>query len=86
MKAYEYFGFIMEKEQSYKDAVQNYEVAWKLCNKNNPVVGFKLAFNYMKAKRYVNAIDVSKEILMKFPEYPKVRKEIMDKCKLFLKS
>ena len=38
-KAYEYSGFIMEKEQSYKDAAQNYENAWKYGNKNNPVIG-----------------------------------------------
>ena len=38
-KAYEYMGFIMEKEQSYKDAASNYENAWKYGNKNNPVIG-----------------------------------------------
>jgi hypothetical protein len=32
-------GFIMEKEQSYKDAAKNYELAWKYGNKNNPVIG-----------------------------------------------
>lgn len=32
-------GYIMEKEQSYKDAAQNYEAAWKYGNKNNPVIG-----------------------------------------------
>jgi len=30
MKAYEYYGFIMEKEQNYKDAAQHYELAWSL--------------------------------------------------------
>jgi tetratricopeptide repeat protein 21B len=85
MKAYEYFGFIMEKEQSYKDAAHNYEMAWKFTNSNNPVIGFKLAFNYMKAKRYVDAIDVSKEILAKFPDYPKIKKDILEKCRNSLK-
>ncbi len=32
-------GFIMEKEQSFKDAAQNYELAWKYGNKNNPNIG-----------------------------------------------
>ena len=32
-KAYEYMGYIMEKESSYKDAAQHYEQAWKFSNK-----------------------------------------------------
>ena len=46
-KAHEYMGYIMEKEQSYKDAAQNYESAWKYGNKNNPVIGM---FNYIGVK------------------------------------
>ena len=38
-KAYEYMGYIMEKEQSYKDAAKNYELAWKYGNKSNPGIG-----------------------------------------------
>ena len=51
-------GFIMEKEQSYKDAAGNYELAWKYGNKSNPNIGYKLAFNYLKARRHVDAIDI----------------------------
>lgn len=38
-KAYEYMGFIMEKEQSYKDAATNYELAWKYSHYANPAIG-----------------------------------------------
>ena len=38
-KAYEYMGYIMEKEQSYKDAALNYEMAWKYNKNNNPTIG-----------------------------------------------
>ncbi|KAG2458122.1 TT21B protein, partial [Polypterus senegalus] len=38
-KAYEYLGFIMETEQSYKDAASNYEMAWNYSNRANPVIG-----------------------------------------------
>lgn len=38
-KAYEYMGYIMEKEQSYKDAAQYYESAWKQGSQNNPAIG-----------------------------------------------
>lgn len=80
-KAYEYMGFIMEKEQSYKDAAHYYEMTWKQGNYSNPTIGYKLAFNYMKAKRYVDAIDVSLAVLAKYPNYPKIRKDILEKSR-----
>jgi len=80
-KAYEYMGYIMEKESSYKDAAQHYEQAWKYSNKGNPTIGYKLAFNYMKAKRYTDAIDVSHNILDKYTSYPKIRKEVLEKSR-----
>jgi len=55
-------GFIMEKEQSFKSAADNYEMAWKYGNKNNPHIGYKLGFNYLKAKRYVDAIDIAHHV------------------------
>ena len=85
-KAYEYMGFIMEKESSYKDAAQHYEMAWKFSNKANPTVGYRLAFNYMKAKRFTDAIDVCHEVLEKNPSYPKIRKEILEKSRESLRK
>uniref|UniRef100_A0A8C3RN42 Tetratricopeptide repeat protein 21B n=1 Tax=Chelydra serpentina TaxID=8475 RepID=A0A8C3RN42_CHESE len=61
-KAYEYMGYIMEKEQAYKDASVNYEMAWKYGNQTNPTIGYKLAFNYLKGKRYVEAIDICHKV------------------------
>uniref|UniRef100_A0A4W3HWY6 Tetratricopeptide repeat domain 21A n=1 Tax=Callorhinchus milii TaxID=7868 RepID=A0A4W3HWY6_CALMI len=61
-KAYEYLGFVMEKEQSYMDAVNHYEMAWKYSSESNPTMGYKLAFNYLKAKMYVQAIDICHKV------------------------
>ncbi|KAE8595622.1 hypothetical protein XENTR_v10015818 [Xenopus tropicalis] len=61
-KAYEYLGFIMENEQSYKDAAANYKLAWDYSNQSNPAVGFRLAFNYLKDKKYVDAIDICHKV------------------------
>ncbi|XP_028660000.1 tetratricopeptide repeat protein 21B [Erpetoichthys calabaricus] len=85
-KAYEYLGFIMETEQSYKDAASNYEMAWKYSNRANPVIGYKLAFNYLKDKKYVEAIDVCRKVLNDHPGYPKIRKEILEKAQLSVKA
>ncbi|XP_036122537.1 tetratricopeptide repeat protein 21A isoform X3 [Molossus molossus] len=79
-KAYEYMGFIMEKEQSYKDAAANYELAWKYSHYTNPAVGFKLAFNYLKGKRFVEAIEVCHNVLREHPNYPKIRQDILEKA------
>nr|XP_027801918.1 tetratricopeptide repeat protein 21B isoform X1 [Marmota flaviventris] len=84
-KAYEYMGYIMEKEQGYTDAALNYEIAWKRGNQTNPAVGYKLAFNYLKAKRYVDAIDICHQVLEAYPSYPKIRKDILDKARSSLR-
>ncbi|XP_035377935.1 tetratricopeptide repeat protein 21B [Electrophorus electricus] len=85
-KAYEYMGYIMEKEQSFRDAAMNYELAWKYGSQASPTVGYKLAFNYLKAKRYVNAIDVCHKVLDAHPNYPRIRKDILDKARAALRS
>ncbi|KAJ3318719.1 Tetratricopeptide repeat protein 21B [Blyttiomyces sp. JEL0837] len=84
-KAWEYMGYIMEKEASYKDAAEHYESAWKLERASNPAMGFKLAFNYLKAKKYVEAIDVCHKVIALYPDYPKIRKEIMDKARSLIR-
>lgn len=44
-KAYEYMGYIMEKEQAYRDAAVNYEMAWKYGNQSNPTIGTLIYIN-----------------------------------------
>ncbi|MEE6467375.1 hypothetical protein FKM82_007217 [Ascaphus truei] len=84
-KAYEYMGFIMEKEQSYKDAAESYKLAWKYSSEANPTIGFRLAFNYLKDKKYVYAIDICHKVLKDHPTYPKIRKDILEKAQASLK-
>ena len=38
-KAWEYRGFISEKEHAYKDAASFYEQAWKYSYHANPTIG-----------------------------------------------
>ncbi|RZC41543.1 tetratricopeptide repeat protein 21B-like [Asbolus verrucosus] len=78
-KAYEYLGFISEKEQHFKDAASNYESAWRFGGKSNPGIGFKLAYSLMKCKNYADAIDIGQQVLKLNPDYPKVKKDILDK-------
>jgi tetratricopeptide repeat protein 21B len=80
-RAWEYMGFISEKEQAYKDAAASYEKAWRYSNHSNPAIGYRLAFNYLKAKRLVEAIDVCHTVLEKHPHYPRIQRDIMDKAR-----
>lgn len=75
------------------------------------VSGYKLAFNYLKAKKYIDAIDVChkvsacssesdvslsfvtlthlfvlSQVLAAHPNYPKMRKDILDKARASLRS
>ena len=77
---------MMEKEASYKDAAENYEKAWIYGKKNQPSIGYKLAFNYLKAKRYTDAIDISHYVIEKFPDFPKIKKDILEKARQSLKT
>ncbi|XP_069686948.1 tetratricopeptide repeat protein 21B-like [Periplaneta americana] len=85
-KAYEYAGYIAEKDQAYRDAASQYERAWKYGGKANPTIGYKLAFNYMKGKRYADAIDVCQQVLKVHPDYPRIRKEILEKSRNNLRT
>ena len=71
-KAEEYMGLIKEKEQVYVEAANHYEKAFNLSNKKNAGVGYRLAFNYLKAKRFVDSITVCKDVLAAYPDYPKI--------------
>jgi len=84
-KAWEYMGQIMEREQSYRDAAEHYENAWRYEAEATPAVGYRLAFNYLKAKRYVDAIDVCHKVLAVDPNFPKIHKDILDKARQLLK-
>eukprot|EP00906_Rhabdomonas_costata_P037365 RCo052578 len=84
-RAWEFMGLIYEKEQSYRDAADCYENAWRLVNESDPGIGYKLAFNYLKAKRYVNAIDVCQKVLTQHPQYPRIKKDILDKARGLLR-
>mmetsp|Transcript_8068 Transcript_8068/g.19162 ORF Transcript_8068/g.19162 Transcript_8068/m.19162 type:complete len:1324 (+) Transcript_8068:208-4179(+) len=79
-KAWEYMGVVMEREQAYKDAAEYYEQAWKCAHETSAPVGYRLAFNYLKAKRYVEAIDVCHRVLRQFPDYPKINSDILEKA------
>ena len=65
-------GLIKEKERAYVDAATHYEKAFEMSSRKNLGVGFRLAFNYLKAERMIDCIDVAKEVLKVNPAFPSI--------------
>ncbi|CAH0729262.1 unnamed protein product, partial [Brenthis ino] len=84
--AYQYLGFIAEKEQNYKMSAFNYDKAWIHTGKNDLAVGYKLAYSYLKMKKYPECIVVCRHILKIHPDYPKIKKDILEKAKTNLRT
>lgn len=78
--ALECMGLIMEKQAAYVDSAEHYELAWNYQNEASASVGYKLAFNYLKAKKYAKAIDIAKKVLKQYPDYPKIREDVLRKA------
>ncbi|KAF9409756.1 hypothetical protein HW555_010955 [Spodoptera exigua] len=84
--AYQYLGYLAEKEQNYKSAAHNYNNAWTHGGKSDLAVGYKLAHAYLKLKKYPECIVVCRHILKVHPDYPKIKKEILEKAKTNLRT
>ncbi len=70
----------MEKESDFRNAADCYQKAWKLEFEASATVGFKLAFNYLKCDMNIEAIDVCETVLGLYPDYPRIRQEILHKA------
>ncbi|XP_011499616.1 PREDICTED: tetratricopeptide repeat protein 21B-like [Ceratosolen solmsi marchali] len=79
VRAHELSGHISEKEQSYREAATKYAQAWKYGGKFKLNIGYRLAYCYLKSKQYANAIDVCYEVLKINPDYPRIKKDILEK-------
>ena len=76
--AWEILGDIAEREMSYADASEHFSQAWAVDSERSARVGYKLAFNYLKSRRFTKAIDVCHKVLEQFPDYPSIRETIVD--------
>ena len=81
VKAFEYMGLIKEKERDHVVAAKHYQTAFRLSNNKNAGVGFRLAFNYLKAQRYTDTLDVGKQILKVIPDYPRLKDDLLLKAR-----
>jgi tetratricopeptide repeat protein 21B len=85
-RAWEYLGMICEKEAAYADAADCYEKAWKFDGEASAPIGYKLAFNYLKARRLVRAIDVSQKVLAAYPDYAAIKRDVLDVARALVRT
>lgn len=86
VKAEELMGVIREKESNFEASAEHYKAAWKMSNMRNAAVGFRLAYNYLKTRKYVRCIDICKEVLKNYPEYSTIKKDILEKAQKNIRS
>ncbi|KAK2581329.1 hypothetical protein KPH14_008102 [Odynerus spinipes] len=80
VKAHELSGYIAEKDQNYREASMRYAQAWKFGGKSKLSVGYKLAYCCLKGKSYADAIEACNEVLKQNPDYPRIRKDVLEKA------
>lgn len=79
VRAHELSGFINEKEQNYREAASRYSEAWKYGGRSKLSVGYKLAYCHMKGKAYADAIETCNQVLKQNADYPRIKKDILEK-------
>ncbi|KAK9499031.1 hypothetical protein O3M35_003547 [Rhynocoris fuscipes] len=80
IKAFTLLATLATKENNYQKAVEHYRQAWRLSGESDPSLGYKLGYTQLKNKQYADAISTCQRVLQLHPDYPKIRKEILDKA------
>ena len=81
-KAWEFLGYVKEKEMLTGRRLDRARGG----DGREASLGYKLSFNYLKAKRYVDAIDVCHKVLEHFPDYKGIRKDVLEKARQALRG
>lgn len=85
-QAWEILGLVFEKEGNYDLAADAYQKAWALDFEASASVGFKLAFSLLKCRRLVETVDVCESVLKQFPDYPRIREEILQRALMCMRT
>lgn len=80
VRAHEVFAYIAEKEQNYKEAATRYAQAWKYGGRSKFAVGYKLAYCCLKSKAYADAIEACNQVIKLNPDFPRLKKDILEKA------
>uniref|UniRef100_A0A183URU8 TPR_REGION domain-containing protein n=1 Tax=Toxocara canis TaxID=6265 RepID=A0A183URU8_TOXCA len=84
IKAFEYMGYLREREQKWIDAAANYEEAWRLSGRRNPSIGYSIKHYYTSSQQRIVTVrvrDVCHRVLTLYPNYPRIKRDILDKAR-----
>lgn len=56
------------------------------CVEEISIAGYKLAFNYLKCRKLLDCIEVCHRVLELYPDYPRIKRDIMDKARQSLRT
>ena len=84
-KAQELLGLIREMENNYTQASEFYEKAFSLSNRKSAAMGYRLAYNYLKAKRYIDCLEVCRQVTEVHPNYVAIKTDIEEKAILAIR-
>lgn len=83
------FRFTLFSKCSYNEVLTVLILGYKLVQEEVLTVlisGYKLAHNYLKCKKLFDAIDVCHRILAIHPNFPKIKRDIMDKARANIRT
>lgn len=91
-----YLNFVQKIYWILRDfVIMNYSINFRFtlfskCSYNEVLTvlisGYKLAHNYLKCKKLFDAIDVCHRILAIHPNFPKIKRDIMDKARANIRT
>ncbi|PHJ22416.1 tetratricopeptide repeat-containing protein [Cystoisospora suis] len=80
-RAWELLGIISEKRGHHEQASGYYAKAWALSQQRDLSVGFRLAENLLQSKQPVKAITICHLVLRQRPDFPRIRKAVLEKAR-----
>lgn len=66
--------------------MSHYLKAWKLSNRNDPVLAHRLGTYFIKVKKYAEAINTCQTVFKSDVQYGKLKKEVYDKALALLRT
>jgi len=51
----------------------------------SPSIGFRLAYSQLQSKKYIESINTCKQILQIYPDYPKLKTEVLEQAQEFVR-
>lgn len=84
-KALELLGSVAEKKGDFNGALDMFNKSWSVSEQKDCALGYRIAGLYFKYKDYANALIIARKVLAVNPNYPKIKEEILDKARDFMK-